>query len=174
MHKHIKDRKAFFKIGLEKPEVRGKTERTVQRMCKGRWKRLRLQKLFYLKITFVYLNILYLFLEWSASVLQWNKTMLLKTCRDELKHDDKATLSKVFMHCWKISWLESLSPLSISSIIGNTAVPSEPTSCICNRSTMNKKFYLSDFCCCNLIDFICSYTIARHCQNTAEYKTPSA
>lgn len=27
MHNHIKDKKAFFKIGLEKPEVRGKTVR---------------------------------------------------------------------------------------------------------------------------------------------------
>lgn len=45
--------------------------------------KLRLGKLFYLKITFVNLNILYLSLEWSASVLQWNKMMLLKMCRDE-------------------------------------------------------------------------------------------
>ena len=66
-------------------------------------------KLFYLKNPFVNPHVLYLSLEGSAKELQWNKMILLKACRDvaiiqqaresagmEVKHDDKAMLSKAF------------------------------------------------------------------------------
>lgn len=75
-----------------------------------RVKRQRIWKLFYLKISFVNTNAFYLSVEGSAKELQWNKMMLLKACRDvaiteqarqtavmEVKSDDKATLSKVFL-----------------------------------------------------------------------------
>jgi len=47
-----------------------------------RVKRLKMWKLFYLKIPFVNPDALYLSLEGSAKELQWNKMMLLKACRD--------------------------------------------------------------------------------------------
>lgn len=68
-----------------------------------------MRKLFYLKIPFINPNVLHLSLEGSAKELQWNKMMLLKACRAvaitqqarecavmEVKHGDKAMLSKVF------------------------------------------------------------------------------
>lgn len=93
-------------------EIRGgqkEDKKNSMEKMQRRVKRRKMWKLFYLKIPFVNPNVLYLSLEGSAKELQWNKMTVLNACRDvaiieqeresaamEVKHDDKAMLSKVF------------------------------------------------------------------------------
>lgn len=71
------------------------------------------------------------------------------------------------MHCrMKRSLLFPL-PLSLSSLSGEMAPHSQPTSGMYNRSILLS--FILVFCCCNLVAFNHSNTLSR-LPNTAEYK----